>query len=133
LLKLNKRLKGKRRLPNRFPETLAVRSITNCCWSIDFVSDALTCSCRCRTFNVVDDFNREALAIEIDLSCPPPRLTCVLERAALFRAYREKLRADNGPEFISLALTDWAEEYNVTLDLIQPGKPTQSSHTERFN
>ena len=66
-------------------------------------------------------------------SCPPPRLTCVLERAALFRAYREKLRADNGPEFISLALTDWAEEYNVTLDLIQPGKPTQSSHTERFN
>jgi putative transposase len=56
-----------------------------------------------------------------------------LERVSLFRGYPEKLRVDNGPEFISLALADWAEENNVMLDFIQPGKPTQNSYIERFN
>ena len=133
LLKLNKRRKGKRRLPSRFPEPLAVPAATNCCWSIDFMSDALMCGRRFRTFNVVDDFNREALAIEIDLSLPAPRVIRVLERLSLFRGYPEKLRVDNGPEFISLALADWADENHVMLDFIQPGKPTQNSYIERFN
>ncbi len=133
LLKLNKRRKGKRRLPSRFPEPLVVPLAANCCWSIDFMSDALMCGRRFRTFNVVDDFNREALAIEIDLSLPAPRVIRVLERIAMFRGYPEKLRVDNGPEFISLTLADWAEENNVMLDFIQPGKPTQNSYIERFN
>jgi len=133
LLKLNKRRKGKRRLPSRFPEPLVVPPTANCCWSVDFMSDALMCGRRFRTFNIVDDFNREALAIEIDLSLPAARVIRVLERVSLFRGYPEKLRADNGPEFISLALADWAEENNVMLDFIQPGKPTQNSYIERFN
>ena len=91
------------------------------------------CGRRFRTFNVVDDFNREALAIEIDLSLPAPRVIRALDRVSLFRGYPEKLRVDNGPEFISLALADWAEENNVMLDFIQPGKPTQNSYIERFN
>ena len=91
------------------------------------------CGRRFRTFNVVDDFKREALAIEIDLGLPAQRVIRVLERVALFRGYPEKLRVDNGPEFISLALADWAEENNVMLDFIQPGKPTQNSYIERFN
>lgn len=91
------------------------------------------CGRRFRTFNVVDDFNREALVIETDLSLPAPRVIRVLERVSLFRGYPRKLRVDNGPEFISLALADWAEENNVMLDLIQPGKPTQNSYIERFN
>ena len=103
LLKLNKRRKGKRRLPSRHPEPLTVPSMANGCWSMDFMSDALMCGRRFRTFNVLDDFNREALAIEIDLSLPAPRVIRVLERVALFRGYPEKLRVDNGPEFISLA------------------------------
>ena len=57
----------------------------------------------------------------------------VLERVSLFCGYPQKLRVDNGPEFISLALADWAEENNVMLDFIQPGKPTQNSYIERFN
>ncbi len=88
---------------------------------------------RFRTFNVVDNFNREALAIEIDLSLPAPRVIRVLERVSLQRGYPEKLRVDNGPEFISLALADWAEENNVPLDFIEPRKPTQNSYIERFN
>lgn len=133
LLKLNKRRKGKRRLPSRHPEPLAVPLTANGCWSMDFMSDALMCGRRFRTFNVVADFNREALAIEIDLSLPAPRVIRVLERVAMFRGYPEKLRVDNGPEFISLALADWAEENQVVLDFIQPGKPTQNSYIERFN
>lgn len=122
LLKLNKRRKGKRRLPSRFPEPLAMPTAANCCWSIDFMSDALMCGRRFRTFNVVDDFNREALAIEIDLSLPAPRVIRVLERVSLFRGYPEKLRVDNGPEFISLALAEKPRHARL--------HPTRKTNTE---
>jgi len=68
LLKLHLRRKGKKRLPNRSPQPLMVPDESNHCWSIDFMSDALWCGRRFRTFNVLDDFNREVLDIEIDLS-----------------------------------------------------------------
>lgn len=132
-LKLNKRRKGKKRLPSRTPEPLCVPMLANQCWSIDFMSDSLQCGRRFRTFNVVDDFNREALAIEIDLSFPTRRVVCVLERAIAWRGYPKKLRMDNGPEFISVALVMWAEGHGVTLEFIQPGKPTQNSYIEHFN
>lgn len=132
-LKLNKRPRGKKRLPSRHPESLAVPASANHCWSVDFMSDALFCGRRFRTFNVLDDFNREALAIEIDLNLPALRIIRVLERIIAWRGYPDKLRMDNGPEFISLALADWAEEHSVQLEFIQPGKPTQNSYIERFN
>lgn len=102
-------------------------------WSADFMSDALNCGRRLRTFNVVDDFNREALAIEIDLSLPALRVIGVLDPIAATRGYPARLRLDNGPEFISLVLADWAEKHGVVLEFIQPGKPTQNSFVERFN
>lgn len=132
-LKLNKRRRGKKRLPTRSPEPLAVPAMANQCWSMDFMSDSLFCSRRFRTFNVVDDFNREALAIEIDLNLPAPRVIRVLDRLAAWRGYPDKLRMDNGPEFISAALAEWAEDHSIDLDFIQPGKPTQNSYVERFN
>ena len=73
---------------------------------MDFMSDSLACGRRFRTFNVVDDFNREALAIEIDLSLPAPRIIRVLERIIAWRGYPQQIRMDNGPEFISTALAD---------------------------
>jgi len=100
---------------------------------MDFMSDRLFCSRRFRTSNVVDDFNREALAIEIDLNLPAPRVICVLERLVAWRGYADKLRMDNGPEFISTILDEWAEEHGIELEFIQPGKPTQNSYVERFN
>jgi putative transposase len=96
LLKLNKRRKGKRRLPSRHPQPLVVPPKANRCWSVDIMSDALMCGRRFRTFNIVDDFNREALAIEIDLSLPAPRVIRVLERVSLLRGYPEILRVDIG-------------------------------------
>lgn len=79
-LNLNKRRRGKKRLPPRNPEPLAVPSKANHCWSLDFMSDSLFCGRRFRTFNLVDDFNREALAIEVDLNLPAARVIRVLER-----------------------------------------------------
>ncbi len=91
------------------------------------------CGRRFRTFNVVDDFNREVLAIEVDLNLPAPRVIRVLERVVAWRGYPAKLRMDNGPEFISTALAEWAEMHEINLEFIKPGKPTQNSYVERFN
>ncbi|ADP11283.1 transposase [Erwinia sp. Ejp617] len=68
LLKLNFRRKGKKRLPNRYTQPLTVPVNMNHCWSVDFMNDALTDGRRFRLFNVVEDFNREALAIDVDLN-----------------------------------------------------------------
>lgn len=133
LLKLNFRRKGKQRLPVRNPASLATPGSLNQSWSIDFMHDALVYGRRFRTFNVVDDFNREALAIEIDLNIPAQRVVRVLDRIVANRGYPLKMRMDNGPELISLALAQWAEEHGVQLEFIKSGKPTQNAFIERFN
>jgi len=131
-LKLNKRRKGKRRLPTRNPP-LTVTQTINECWSADFTSDALWDGRSFRTFNVVDDFNREALAIEVDFSLTAERVVRELDQIAASRCYPLKLRLENGPEFIALALAEWAEQHGVTLEFIKPGKPMQNGFIERFN
>jgi len=132
-LKLNIRRKGKRRLPNRNPDPLRVPDGMNQHWSADFMSDALWYGQRFRTFNLVDDFNREGIAIEIDTSLPAKRIIRVLDRVALERGYPAKLRVDNGPELTSVQMADWAEAHRVELEFIQPGKPMQNGFIERFN
>ena len=97
------------------------------------MSDALWCGRRFRTFNVVDDFNREALAIEVDLNLPAERIIRVLDRVGAWRGYPQKLRLDNGPELISVSLAEWAEQHGITLEFIKPGKPMQNGFIERFN
>lgn len=133
LLKLNFRRKEKQRLPVRNPAPQAKPEAMNQSWSIDFMHDALVCGRRFRTFNAVDDFNREALAIEIDLNIPAQRVVRVLERIVANRGYPLKLRMDNGPELISLTLAQWVEEHGVILEFIKPGKPTKNAFIKRFN
>jgi putative transposase len=82
---------------------------------------------------MVDDYNREALAIEVDLSLPAERMIRVLDRVSEWRGYPEKLRMDNGPELTSVKLAEWSEKHGVQLEFIEPGKPTQNSYVERFN
>lgn len=132
-LNLHLRRKGKRRLPSRAPVRLEEQATVNGCWSIDFMSDALLSGQRFRTFNVLDDFSREILAVEVDTNLPTARIIRVLDRLAAWRGYPSKLRMDNGPEFISIQLAGWAEQHGVELNFIQPGKPTQNSYVERFN
>ena len=132
-MKLNKRRKHKRRLPARNPDPLSVPLAANQCWSADFMSDALWDGRRFRTFNVVDDFNREALAIEVDTSLPSTRVTRVLDQIAEWRGLPARLRFDNGPEFTAVAVADWAERNQVELEFIKPGRPMQNGFVERFN
>lgn len=132
-LQLNIRVRPKKRLPTRSPLALAVPATTNTCWSVDFMHDSLASGRTFRTFNVIDDFNREALAIEVDTSLPAQRVVRVLDTLAAWRGYPQRLRSDNGPEFISNKLDEWAEKHGVLLDFIQPGRPAQNAYIERFN
>lgn len=97
------------------------------------MSDALLTGRRFRTLNIIDDFNREALAIEVDLSLPALRVARVLDQIAKFRGLPQRIRVDNGPEFISSTLYAWAQKNGVTLQFIQPGCPAQNALIERFN
>lgn len=131
-LQLGKRRK-KRRLPERLKQPLQVPARPNVCWSLDFTSDALTDGRRFRTLNVIDDFNRQVLGIEVDFSLPANRVVRLLTQLAEQHGRPEKLRCDNGPEFISAALGEWCEGQGIVLHWIQPGKPTQNAYVERFN
>ena len=97
------------------------------------MSDALTDGRRFRTFNVIDDFNREGLCIEVDFSFPALRVIRVLERLICMYGKPTMIRLDNGPEFISDSLDAWCERQQIILGFIQPGKPTQNAFIERFN
>lgn len=132
-LALNLRIKPKKRLPKREPQPLVVPETANHTWSVDFMSDALTSGRPFRTFNVIDDFNREALWIEIDTSLPAQRVIRVFEMLAAWHGYPQMIRSDNGPELISQRLEAWADQHQVKLDFIEPGKPAQNGYIERFN
>ena len=133
LLKLNIRRKHKRRLPNREKIALEQPESINKKWSMDFMSDALTDGRKFRTFNLIDDFNREVLAVEADTSLPAKRVVRVLERVIWEKGKPESIRVDNGPEFISSTLDNFCKEQGIDLQFIKPGKPIQNGYVERFN
>ena len=132
-MKLNLRVKPKRRLPTRDPKPLVQPDQVNESWSLDFMSDSLSNGRAFRTLNIIDDFNREALWIEVDFSIPALRVIRVLNMLASWRGLPRQIRMDNGPELISKALAEWAEAHKVELAFIEPGKPAQNAYIERFN
>ncbi len=97
------------------------------------MSDSLSDGRTFRTLNVIDNFNREALWIEVDTSLPAERVVWVLEGLLLWRAAPTQIRMDNGPELISQRLERWAKDKQIELPHIQPGKPAQNAYIERFN
>ena len=132
-LELNLRIKPKKRLIRETPEPLAVPSTTNITWSMDFMHDQLTDGRSIRLFNVIDDYNREGLAIEADLSLPADRVTRALDRMIEWRGKPQAIRCDNGPEYISEKLKTWADKKGIDILYIQPGKPQQNAYIERYN
>ena len=132
-LELNLRIKPKRRIKRDKPDALTVPIVKNQVWSIDFMSDSLSDGRALRTFNVLDDYNREGLGIEVDLSLPSARVVRTLEQIIEWRGKPQAIRCDNGPEYIAQTLIDWANDQQITLLYIQPGKPTQNAYIERFN
>ncbi len=132
-LGLNLRIKPRRQLRRAVPVPLAVPKTINQVWSMDFMHNQLEDGRSFRLLNVIDDFNREALGMEIDLSLPAGRVIRTLNRIIEWRGKPTAIRCDNGPEYISTSLVTWAREHEIELCYIQPGKPQQNAYVERFN
>jgi putative transposase len=133
LLELNLRIKPKRRLVREVPQPLAVPEAINQVWSMDFMHDNLEDGRQYRLFNVLDDFNREGLGIEVDLSLPSARVIRSLDQIIEWRGRPKAIRCDNGPEYLSGALQEWSARRGIRIEYIQPGKPQQNAYVERFN
>lgn len=130
-LSIKKRSKKKSRSHLRLVLEKAVRP--NQIWSMDFVSDSLQSKKRFRAFTLVDDFTRECPVIEVDVSLTGKRIVQVLNRLKLTRKLPKIIICDNGPEFISQVLDQWAYENKVEIKFIEPGNPVQNAFIESFN
>ena len=102
-------------------------------WSMDFMSDELFNGQRIRLLTLVDNFTRESLAIEVGRSVGGQRVVEVLMQIARDRDLPRTIRVDNGPEFTSKLLDQWAYLNGVELDFSRPGKPTDNAFIESFN
>ena len=132
-LELNLRIKPRKRIVRQCPQPLAVPEAINDTWSMDFMHDQLSDGRSFRLFNVIDDYNREGLGIEVDLSLPASRVIRALEQIIEWRGQPRSLRCDNGPEYISGALQAWAEKRGIRIQYTQPGNPQQNAYIERYN
>ena len=132
-LRLNLPRRTRRRLPSRIRQPLEAPRRLNGIWAMDFMSDALYGGRRFRTLNVLDEGNREALAIDVSTSIPSLRVIRILDELVSEHGRPEALRVDNGPELISEAFLTWCGERRIDVRHIQRGKPDQNAFIERFN
>ncbi|MGH9651619.1 MAG: IS3 family transposase, partial [Terriglobales bacterium] len=125
------RKRQRRKAEVRTPLVLPTQA--NQVWTMDFTHDALSSGRKFRTLNLMDGYTREAPRIEVDTSLPGPRVVRMLDEVKQTRGVPEAMQVDNGPEFISRAVDQWAFANGVRLHCIDPGKPTQNGFIESFN
>jgi putative transposase len=128
LMGLNKRKQIKRRLPARVQEPLQKVETMNKTWSMDFMHDTLMNHRKFRTLNIIDDFHRKALSIEANFSFPAESVVATLKNVIHEYGKPDRIRVDNGPEFISAVFTEWCAQNNIQVKHIQPGKPVQNGY-----
>lgn len=133
LLGLTMRRKSRKRLPARIKTPLDQPSAPRETWSMDFMSDSLVTGRRFRIFNIIDDFNRQALCTTPNFSMPAIRVVSYLKQAIEVYGKPLEIRVDNGPEFISKIFIQFCETESIEINYIQPGKPSQNGYVERFN
>jgi putative transposase len=132
-LRLNLPRRAKRRVPHRLRQPLVAPTTLNGVWALDFMHDTLYGGRCFRTLNVLDEANREALAIEAGTSIPAARVVRTLEQLIEIHGRPAAIRCDNGPELTAQVFTAWCEAHRIELRYIQPGKPDQNAFIERFN
>lgn len=130
-LELSLRIKPKKRLVREHLEPLAVPDAINEVWSMDFMHDQFSDGRSFRQFNVLDDFNREGLAIEVDLSLPSTLVIWALEQIIEWRGKPKVIHCDNGPEYISDALLGWAERQGIRIEHIHPAGQAAAERLRR--
>jgi putative transposase len=118
--KTRKRLRSEARRPLELPQR------ANHLWMMDFTHDSMVNGRKFRTLNLMDGYTREALAIEVDTSLPRIRVARVLERLKQERGMATRIVVDNGPEFLSRAVDQWAYEDGVEFHFIDPGKRSRT-------
>ena len=132
-LALNLRIKPKRRIKRPVPDQLREPEYSNDIWSLDFMHDHLSNGQSYRVLNVIDDYRREGLLMEADISLPAIRVTRALDQLLEYRSAPTAIRCDNGPEFTSYEFQNWAMKKGINIEYIQPGKPQQNAYIERYN
>ena len=131
--KLKLRPKKRKRIASSLRVPLEAATTANQIWTMDFVSDTLSCGRRFRALSIVDAYSRECLNLEVDTSLPGERVVRVLERLREWRGLPQVIQVDNGPEFTGRRLDEWAYKNRVKLHFIEPGKPIQNAYIESFN
>ena len=86
-----------------------------------------------RLLNIIDDYKREGMAMEVGLSLPASRVIRTLNQLLEYRTTPQAIRCDNGPEFTSHEFQSWATQKGIRIEYIQPGKPQQNAYIERYN
>lgn len=132
-LELNMRIKPRHRIVRDKPVPLTVPTSINQTWSMDFMHDQLADGRSIRLFNVIDDYNREGLIIDVDFSLPSERVVRSLDQLLAWRGKPKTIRCDNGPEYISDTTMRWAKKHGIEIAFIQPGQPQQNAYIERYN
>lgn len=133
IMRLSMRRKRKKRILTRERQPLLIPTRLNDTWSVDFMSDTLISGRRFRVLNIIDDYNREALATKPQYMFPAVDLVRTLEDLVFIRGIPAYLRVDNGPEFLSKVFVEWCKLNGIKIIYIQPGKPVQNALIERFN
>jgi putative transposase len=132
-MRLNLPRRTKKRLPARIVAPLVAAAAHNRVWAMDFMHDALYGGRPFRTLNIIDESNREALAIEVGTGVPSARVIRVLERLIDLHGKPEAVRVDNGPGFTAAAFGDWCQQQGIARLYIAPSKLDQNAFIERFN
>ncbi len=127
------RRKARKKIAARDRVQKPVVSAANQRWSMDFMSDQLASGRRFRVLNVMDDFTRECLVMHVGTSITGADVARLLSNVLAERAQPAMIVTDNGPEFISKALEQWAHERGITQHFNRPGKPIENAYIESFN
>lgn len=130
---LSLRIKKRKKLSGALRLSLPAPSKANQVWAMDFVSDSLANCRRFRCLNIIDLYTRECLKIVVDTSINGVRVAKILDILKEVRELPESIITDNGSEFISKAMSIWAQENQVTMAFIRPGKPMENGFVESFN